>query len=93
MHKYLFPSTLVLLIAAITALPAGAITWGELDTTHPNVGAMVVDWPDYGPWQWCSGTLIHPRVFLTAAHCTNNLPGRGIERVRVSFAFIFLTYN
>lgn len=85
MRKFLFPFTLVLLIAAITALPAGAITWGEPDTTHPNVGAMVVDWPDYGPWQWCSGALIHPRVFLTAGHCTDGLEEYGIQRVWVNF--------
>ena len=85
MRKIMFTLAAVLLIAAATALPAAAITWGEPDTTHLNVGAMVVDWPDYGPWQWCSGTLIHPRVFLTAAHCTYDLAELGIERVWVSF--------
>jgi hypothetical protein len=50
----------LLLILAVAVLPAGAITWGEPDAEHTNVGAMVVDWPDYGPWQWCSGTLIYP---------------------------------
>jgi secreted trypsin-like serine protease len=75
------------LLLALTALPAAAITWGEVDTTHTNVGAMVVDWPDYGPWQWCSGTLIHPQVFLTAGHCTDRLvEDYGIQRVWVSFA-------
>lgn len=74
-------------LVAITALPASAITWGEPDTTHTNVGAMVVDWPDYGPWQWCSGTLIHPKLFLTAGHCTDRLlEDYGIEQVWVSFA-------
>ena len=60
----------LLLILAVGVLPAAAITWGELDTEHTNVGAMVIDHPRYGPWQICSGTLIHPRVFLTAGHCT-----------------------
>jgi hypothetical protein len=36
---------------------------GRADTEHDNVGAMVVDWPGYGPYQFCSGTLIHPRLF------------------------------
>jgi hypothetical protein len=60
----------LLLILAVGVLPAAAITWGEPDTEHTNVGAMMRDHPDYGLWQTCSGTLIHPRVFLTAGHCT-----------------------
>ena len=36
---------LVVLLAG-TIIPASAITWGELDTEHDYVGAMVVDWPD-----------------------------------------------
>jgi secreted trypsin-like serine protease len=85
MRKKISLIVIVVLIAAATALPAAAITWGELDTTHLNVGAMVVDWPDYGPYQWCSGTLIHPRVFLTAGHCTDGLEEYGIETVWVNF--------
>ncbi|MDQ3981376.1 MAG: S1 family peptidase [Actinomycetota bacterium] len=33
-----------------------------------------------GTWLYCSGTLIAPKVFLTAAHC-----GEDGERVRVTF--------
>jgi hypothetical protein len=52
-----------------------SITWGEKDTTgkYANVGAMMAMLaPDYGgiAIPFCSGTLIHPRVFLTAGHCT-----------------------
>lgn len=75
----------LLLILAVGVLPAAAITWGELDTEHTNVGAMVVDHPRYGPWQWCSGTLIHSRVFLTAGHCTADLEAYGIKKVWVNF--------
>jgi len=46
---------------------------------------MVVDWPDYGPFQTCSGTLIAPQVFLTASHCTADLDEIGIETVWVNF--------
>ncbi len=75
----------VLVILAVAVLPAAAITWGEPDTEHTNVGAMMVDWPGYGPWQWCSGTLVHERVFLTAAHCTDGLEDYGINQVWVTF--------
>jgi secreted trypsin-like serine protease len=75
----------LLIVFVVGVLPAIAITWGELDTEHTNVGAMVVDHPRYGPWQWCSGTLIHPRVFLTAGHCTDVLEAYGIDTVWVNF--------
>ena len=53
----------------IGALPAGAISYGEPDgTAHPNVGALVVVLPQ-GPASICSGTLVAPAVFVTAAHC------------------------
>jgi len=50
--------------------PAGAITGGQEDTAnrYSNVGMVVFYLPD-GRFR-CSGTLIAPRVFLTAAHCT-----------------------
>lgn len=76
---------IVILLLALTTIPAAAITWGEPDTEHPYVGAMVVDWPGYGPWQYCSGTLIHPQLFLTASHCTADLEAYGIETVWVNF--------
>ena len=75
----------VLLVLTVGVLPAWAITWGELDTEHTNVGAMVADWPGYGPYQVCSGTLIHPRVFLTAGHCTDGWEGTGVETFWVNF--------
>jgi hypothetical protein len=54
---------------AVTA-PAGAITGGTEDTAnrYSNIGMVVFYQPD-GRFR-CSGTLIAPRVFLTAAHCT-----------------------
>jgi secreted trypsin-like serine protease len=75
----------LLLVLAVGVLPATAITWGEPDTKHTNVGAIVVDHPSYGPYQICSGTLIHPRVFLTAGHCTDAIESRGYKTVWVNF--------
>ena len=63
--------------AAIAAGGAQAITYGELDgDRHPNVGALV----DPARGTYCSGTLIAPTVFLTAAHC-------GVDRSRVYVTF------
>jgi secreted trypsin-like serine protease len=75
----------VFLALSIAVMPALAITWGEPDTEHDYVGAMVVDWPDYGPYQVCSGTLVHPRIFLTAGHCTVDWEGTGVETFWVNF--------
>ena len=63
--------------AAVVATTANAITFGEPDgTRHPNVGALVADWnPDSpGPDQFCTGTLVSPTLFLTAAHCMVDWP-------------------
>jgi secreted trypsin-like serine protease len=58
------------LAASVVALgPAQAITNGQPDgNRHPNVGLMVVNFGS-GPEPWCTGTLIAPTRFLTAAHC------------------------
>lgn len=88
--KKLLIILIVLAVLAAWTVPALAITWGEPDgepdPEYPNVGAMVVDYPGHGPWQWCSGTLIHPQVFITAGHCTDRLEEvYGITTVWVNF--------
>jgi hypothetical protein len=64
------------LVSLAAAAPAGAITFGQLDgNRHPYVGAIFADYdPEVaGPDLLCSGTLVSPRVFLTASHCTAHL--------------------
>src|SRR3954454_2879973 len=76
--------TAAAIVAALTcAAPALAITNGVPDGgAHPNTGGLVAPtaYSD-GTWTYCSGTLISPTVFLTAAHC-GDADG---ERVRVTF--------
>ncbi|MBW7884300.1 MAG: trypsin-like serine protease [Caldilineaceae bacterium] len=70
----IFAAALVLLLA--TAAPATAITYGEPDGDgHPFVGSIVASLPGLGVFQWCSGTLIAEKVFLTASHCTAPIDG------------------
>jgi hypothetical protein len=72
-------AALAVLVAAGSAL---AITYGSPDgNRHPNVGALLAPtaYSD-GTWVTCTGTLIAPKVFLTAAHCD-----QGVSRVAVTF--------
>jgi secreted trypsin-like serine protease len=72
----------VVALALAAASPAAAITNGTPDGNgHPNVGGLVspTQYSD-GTWLYCSGTLIAPNIFLTAAHC-----GEDGERVSVTF--------
>src|SRR5215204_1983430 len=60
--------------ALLAPASAGAITNGTADgNRHPNVGGLVstTQYSD-GTWIYCSGTLISPTVFLTAAHCASD---------------------
>src|SRR5215213_4088887 len=71
-----------ILVVLVPASPAAAVVFGSPDgAAHPNVGGLVspTQYSD-GTWIYCSGTLIAPTVFLTAAHC-----GEDGERVAVSF--------
>jgi secreted trypsin-like serine protease len=83
---------LIVVAAAACALAvsgsASAITFGARDgNAHPNVGAMVAEWLTPGVKdELCTGTLIAPRVVLTAAHCTDFLLNDlGITDVWVTF--------
>jgi hypothetical protein len=63
-----------------------AITNGGPDGNgHPEVGELLAQQAfSDGTWVECTGTLIAPRVFLTAEHCDE-----GVSRVEVTFASTF----
>lgn len=71
MRKAIIFGSLVFLVLGIRVPSAGAITNGQPDgTRHPAVGALVGYYAPAGTTiAYCSGTLISPTVFLTAAHC------------------------
>jgi hypothetical protein len=73
-----------LAVAGMLALAAGAlaITNGGPDGNgHPEVGALLAQQAfSDGTWEECTGTLIAPKVFLTAEHCDE-----GVSRVAVTF--------
>lgn len=69
----------------VFAASAGAIIGGTPDTTHTYVGL------EHNGVFVCSGTLISPRVLVTAAHCFSDTTsifgtdGQGHPRVAVTF--------
>lgn len=68
MHKL---SKLAITLAATFAFvgTAQAITWGQPDDEeHPNVGTLLFVQNGVGFYS-CTGTMIAPRVMLTAGHC------------------------
>lgn len=82
MHRPAVVAVIAALASLTAATPAGAIINGTADGQgHPNVGGLVspTQYSD-GTWLYCSGTLISPTVFLTAAHCAEDG-----ERVGVTF--------
>ena len=77
----------------VFAAPAGAITFGQLDTTnrYPYVGALIGEF-DGVKEIVCSGTLVQKtpgnpssNVFLTAGHCTAFLDSIGSD--------VWVTFN
>lgn len=71
--------------------PLLAITYGWLDgNRHPNVGTWAIQ-VDGQVVLYCSGTLIAPKVFLTAGHCTAAAEALGITRAEVTFDSIVST--
>ena len=75
---------LICLAGVTVAAPkAKAITGGETDVVHTNVGVVRFT-TEEGRFR-CSGTLISPTVVLTAGHCTGDTGETPATNVFVSF--------
>jgi secreted trypsin-like serine protease len=82
MHRSTGPKSLAVTLVAVIALllvavaPAAAITKGgtvDTENEYPYVGLMVAyvrDGNELVPAWRCSGTLVSPKLFVTAGHCT-----------------------
>jgi trypsin len=84
-------STMIVALALVAVLAfagaGAAITNGVPDgNAHPEVGALLAPHAfSDGTWEECTGTLIAPRVFLTAAHCDE-----GLTQVKVTFDSVYV---
>jgi secreted trypsin-like serine protease len=91
--KFVLVSCMALALLVSQFGQALAITYGQVDATnqYSNVGAIMISIPGVGNFQFCSGTLIGERVFLTAGHCTYMMANSiaagyfSLDNVKVSF--------
>ena len=89
MRKGLVVVFLAAAASVVVATPGQAIVYGERDgTDHPNVGALIAEVGEDGQKaQICTGTLISPTTFLTAAHCTAYLESLSIPNNEIWVSF------
>ncbi len=79
MKRILLAAVIMLSLVFSFVGTASAVTDGYPDGEgHPYVGLMVAQDADGNPMWRCSGTLIAPKLFLTAGHCTE-FPAAHVE--------------
>jgi hypothetical protein len=83
---------------AIPDRPSPIVNGEPTGSAYPSVGALVFDWWEplgviNGDDQWCTGSLISPTVFLTAAHCVVGPDTPSGTQFYVSFAPDLLVRN
>jgi secreted trypsin-like serine protease len=89
MGRKLWAALAVLMTMLALAGGAAAITGGQLDSsnTYSNVGALYASAPGHPLQLFCSGTLVKPGVFLTAAHCIAAIQSVPGPQMYVTFAW------
>ena len=87
-------TALALTAAVLVALGASAYALAQTNDAqpdgngHPNVGALLAKRADGSLRIICSGTLVTPRVFLTAGVQYNSLTGEQSTRIGVRIAVV-----
>ena len=83
MKKKIFAILIAVIVLLVAAVPAAAITDGELDgEDHPHVVLLLMEDEIGDKWR-CSGTMLSPTVVLTAGHCTNAYPWPEYTAMRI----------